>query len=120
MRLLENLGQRRPDGVGQVHGLAAGPQALGRICAPVHRGQPLDHEPGALGQPGPYDAAAMGLQPIPKLLGGTKVDALAVAVGTSHAMLTQDATLDFKLIGGLGARVEIPLVLHGSSGVSDP
>jgi fructose-bisphosphate aldolase class II len=35
-------------------------------------------------------------------------------------MLTQDATLDFELIGRLGARVEVPLVLHGSSGVSDP
>jgi fructose-bisphosphate aldolase class II len=50
----------------------------------------------------------------------TKVDALAVAVGTSHAMLTQEATLDFELIGRLGASVEVPLVLHGSSGVSDP
>jgi fructose-bisphosphate aldolase class II len=49
----------------------------------------------------------------------TKVDALAVAVGTSHAMLTQDATLDFELIRQLGARVAVPLVLHGSSGVSD-
>jgi fructose/tagatose bisphosphate aldolase len=58
--------------------------------------------------------------PSQSFLAATKVDALAVAVGTSHAMLTQDATLDFKLIGGLGARVEIPLVLHGSSGVSDP
>jgi fructose-bisphosphate aldolase, class II len=49
----------------------------------------------------------------------TKVDALAVAVGTSHAMLAQDATLDFELIRQLGARVPVPLVLHGSSGVAD-
>jgi fructose-bisphosphate aldolase, class II len=49
----------------------------------------------------------------------TGVDALAVAVGTSHAMLTRDARLDFDLIGRLAARVPVPLVLHGSSGVSE-
>jgi hypothetical protein len=32
----------------------------------------------------------------------TTVDALADAVGTSHAMVTQDAALDFKLIRQLG------------------
>jgi fructose-bisphosphate aldolase class II len=49
----------------------------------------------------------------------TGVDALAVAVGTSHAMLTPDARLDFDLIERLAARVPVPLVLHGSSGVSE-
>lgn len=49
----------------------------------------------------------------------TGVDALAVAVGSSHAMLTRDATLDFELISRLRARVDVPLVLHGSSGVAD-
>jgi fructose-bisphosphate aldolase class II len=49
----------------------------------------------------------------------TGVDALAVAVGTSHAMLTRDAVLDFDLIGALREAVPMPLVLHGSSGVPD-
>jgi fructose-bisphosphate aldolase class II len=49
----------------------------------------------------------------------TGVDALAVAVGTSHAMLTRDATVDFGLIEQLAAAVPVPLVLHGSSGVPD-
>ncbi|MFE5581766.1 ketose-bisphosphate aldolase [Kitasatospora sp. NPDC056531] len=49
----------------------------------------------------------------------TGVDALAVAVGTSHAMLTRDAALDFELIRRLRAAVPVPLVLHGSSGVAD-
>jgi fructose-bisphosphate aldolase, class II len=68
------------------------------------------HAPGA--RTDPEEAA--------RFVAATKVDALAVAVGTSHAMLTQEATLDFELIGRLGARVEVPLVLHGSSGVPDP
>jgi fructose-bisphosphate aldolase class II len=49
----------------------------------------------------------------------TGVDALAVAVGTSHAMLTKDASLDLDLITRLRANVPVPLVLHGSSGVPD-
>jgi fructose-bisphosphate aldolase class II len=49
----------------------------------------------------------------------TGVDALAVAVGSSHAMLTRDAVLDNELIGRIRAAVSVPLVLHGSSGVPD-
>jgi fructose-bisphosphate aldolase, class II len=49
----------------------------------------------------------------------TGVDALAVAVGTSHAMLTRDAAVDLELIAALRATVPVPLVLHGSSGVPD-
>jgi fructose-bisphosphate aldolase class II len=40
-------------------------------------------------------------------------------VGTSHAMLTRDAALDFALISALRETVPVPLVLHGSSGVAD-
>jgi fructose-bisphosphate aldolase, class II len=47
----------------------------------------------------------------------TGVDALAVAVGSSHAMVTRDAALDFELISRLRDAVPVPLVLHGSSGV---
>jgi fructose-bisphosphate aldolase class II len=47
------------------------------------------------------------------------VDALAVAVGSSHAMLTREALLDNELITAIAAAVSVPLVLHGSSGVPD-
>ena len=49
----------------------------------------------------------------------TGVDALAVAVGSSHAMLTRDAVLDVDLIAAIHRAVPVPLVLHGSSGVPD-
>jgi fructose-bisphosphate aldolase class II len=67
------------------------------------------HAPGA--RTDPAEAAAY--------VEATGVDALAVAVGTSHAMLTRDATVDFGLIERLRATVPVPLVLHGSSGVPD-
>lgn len=54
-----------------------------------------------------------------RFVAATGVDALAVAVGTSHAMLTRDAALDLELITRLRAAVPVPLVLHGSSGVPD-
>jgi fructose-bisphosphate aldolase, class II len=49
----------------------------------------------------------------------TGADALAVAIGSSHAMLTRDAVLDLALIASIGRAVSVPLVLHGSSGVPD-
>ena len=49
----------------------------------------------------------------------TGVDALAVAVGSSHAMVERTASLDYELIGRLREAVTKPLVLHGSSAVSD-
>lgn len=47
------------------------------------------------------------------------VDGLAVAVGSSHAMTEQSAVLDLELVSALRDAVPVPLVLHGSSGVSD-
>jgi fructose-bisphosphate aldolase class II len=49
----------------------------------------------------------------------TGVDALAVAVGSSHQMLDRVARLDFPLIRRLREALPVPLVLHGSSGVPD-
>jgi fructose-bisphosphate aldolase class II len=49
----------------------------------------------------------------------TGVDALAVAVGSTHAMTSRSAALDHALIARLRAAVPVPLVLHGSSGLPD-
>jgi len=67
------------------------------------------HAPGVRTDPG--DAA--------RFVADTGVDALAVAVGSSHAMTTRTAALDLDLIDELARRVPVPLVLHGSSGVAD-
>jgi fructose-bisphosphate aldolase class II len=67
------------------------------------------HAPGARTQP--KEARAF--------VDATGVDALAIAVGTSHAMLEKTASLDFDLIVANRDAVDVPLVLHGSSGVPD-
>lgn len=47
----------------------------------------------------------------------TGVDALAVAVGTAHGLYRGTPRLDFDRLERIRARVDVPLVLHGSSGV---
>jgi fructose-bisphosphate aldolase, class II len=77
-----------------------------------------------LGEVGGKDGAhAPGVRTRPdeaaEFVARTGVDALAVAVGSSHAMTTATARLDHDLIAALRAAVSVPLVLHGSSGVAD-
>lgn len=87
---------------------------------------------GELGEVGGKDGAhAPGVRTDPDearaFVAETGVDALAVAVGSSHAMTDRSASLDIALIGRLRAALrqsgrngaDVPLVLHGSSGVAD-
>jgi len=48
----------------------------------------------------------------------TGVDMLAIAVGPTHGMYTNEH-IDFKLLKKIRSLTNIPLVLHGSSGVPD-
>jgi ketose-bisphosphate aldolase len=47
----------------------------------------------------------------------TGVDALAVAVGNVHMLEGRKAALDLDLIRTLCRRIEVPLVLHGGTGI---
>jgi fructose-bisphosphate aldolase, class II len=71
----------------------------------------------------PASAHAEGVRTDPEeaaeFVAATGVDALAVAVGSSHAMTERTASLDHDLIRSLASQVSVPLVLHGSSGVPD-
>ncbi|CAL9636115.1 class II fructose-bisphosphate aldolase [Streptomyces sp. Tu 3180] len=77
---------------------------------------------GKDGQP-PLDAHAPGARTDPgrarAFVADSGVDALAVAVGTTHAMTTRTAALDHALLKRLSAALDVPLVLHGSSGLPD-
>ncbi|MET7569156.1 class II fructose-bisphosphate aldolase [Streptomyces sp. NPDC005492] len=77
---------------------------------------------GKNGEP-PLDAHAPGARTDPAraraFVADSGIDALAVAIGSSHAMTTRTATLDHELLKRLTATLDVPLVLHGSSGVPD-
>ncbi|MBX5326753.1 MAG: class II fructose-1,6-bisphosphate aldolase [Candidatus Bathyarchaeia archaeon] len=49
----------------------------------------------------------------------TGVDALAIAVGNVHGMKTQEAQIDIARIEKIRKLTDIPLVLHGASGIPD-
>ncbi len=49
----------------------------------------------------------------------TGVDSLAVAVGSIHRLLKQEAKLDLHRIEKIREKIDLPMVLHGSSGVLD-
>ncbi|WP_129668901.1 class II fructose-bisphosphate aldolase [Phytoactinopolyspora endophytica] len=84
-------------------------------------GVPVEAELGEVG--GKDGVHAPGARTDPdearEFAASTGVDALAVAVGSSHAMTSRHAVLDEKLIESLRDAVPVPLVLHGSSGVPD-
>lgn len=49
----------------------------------------------------------------------TGVDALAIAVGTAHGAYKLPPKLDFERIHTIADMVDVPLVLHGGSGLTD-
>lgn len=49
----------------------------------------------------------------------TNIDALAIAVGTAHGAYKFKPKLDFERITTIANSVDVPLVLHGGSGLSD-
>lgn len=49
----------------------------------------------------------------------TGVDALAIAIGTAHGQYKFEPELDFARLKKIKGLVDIPIVLHGSSGVPD-
>ena len=82
---------------------------LGEIGGKGGQAAPDAHAPGARTDP---DRARA-------FVADSGVDALAVAIGTTHAMTTRTAALDHALLGRLAATLDVPLVLHGSSGLPD-
>jgi len=85
------------------------------------RGVAVEAELGEVG--GKDGVHAPGARTVPgeatHFVSATGVDALAVAVGTSHAMTSREAAVDHALIAQLRDAVPVPLVLHGSSGLPD-
>lgn len=97
-------------------------QSTAEITAWCHeRGVAVEAELGEVGgKNGVHDPSARTKpEDAAQFVADTGVDLLAVAVGSSHAMTSRDAALDTDLIGQIKAAVPVPLVLHGSSGVSD-
>jgi len=96
--------------------------ATRRVTESCHaRGVWVEAELGEVGGKDGVHSATARTDPgaAARYVDATGVDALAVAVGSSHARPERDAILDLDLVRRLAAAVPRPLVLHGSSGVPD-
>ncbi len=47
----------------------------------------------------------------------TGIDSLAIAIGTAHGLYKEEPKLDFDRLKVIASMIDIPLVLHGASGV---
>ncbi len=76
---------------------------------PKPDGKELNHS--AIELTDPYEAAEFAKM--------TGVDILAIALGSVHGMKSKEVSLDLQRLETIRMKVGKPLVLHGSSGVSD-
>lgn len=85
-------------------------------------GVPVEGELGSVGgKEDDHEADAAYTDPIQaaEYAALTGVSSLAVAIGTAHGVYKAAPRLDLERLGLIRDRVEVPLVLHGSSGLSD-
>lgn len=88
------------------------------IAALAHAaGLSCEGEIGFVGYAG--GAVSAGTDPVEaaRFAGETGVDAMAISVGNTHLQLSPGAGLDRGRLAAIEARVSVPLVIHGGSGV---
>jgi fructose-bisphosphate aldolase class II len=96
-----------------------------RLCEISHSvGVCMEAEVGEVPKPDgkEYNEAAIELtQPdeAVQFAKATGIDTLAVALGSVHGLKSKTVSLDLERLKAIRGRVSTPLVLHGSSGVSD-
>ena len=86
-------------------------------------GATVEGEIGHVGQASSGDEAAKDryttVQEAQEFLAATGVDALAIAIGTAHGAYKMKPELDLQRLREIRSAVDVPLVLHGGSGLSD-
>src|SRR5512142_590643 len=96
-----------------------------RLCEAAHSVKScMEAEVGEVPKPDgkAFDAAAIDLtepDDAARFVDATGIDTLAVALGSVHGMKTKDISINLERLEVIRKRVPTPLVLHGSSGVSD-
>lgn len=96
------------------------------VAAYAHaRGVDVEAELGALpqregGGESAADPTALYTKPelVPDFLARTGVDALAIAFGTAHGIYKTTPVLNLDIIDEVRKKTDIPLVMHGGSGIS--
>lgn len=97
-------------------------QAVVRMCRAA--GIPVEAELGKVGgkeddADGGEGSAFTDPSEAEEFAARTEISSLAVAIGTAHGIYTGEPRLDLERLSRIRERVDIPLVLHGASGVAD-
>ena len=86
-------------------------------------GASVEAEIGSMGagESGTGHAASIYTDPdeAVKFVAETKVDALACAFGTAHGFYKDAPKLDFERLSKINSLIDVPIVMHGGSGVSE-
>ena len=86
-------------------------------------GVTLEAELGEVPKPGGSESEKDGMLTDPSTVSGfieeTSIDALAVSLGSVHGGKQKNTSIDLPRLKKINALANIPLVLHGSSGVKD-
>lgn len=64
-------------------------------------------------------ALCTGVNEAKEFYSETGVDALAVAIGNAHGVYLENPKLNFDVLDKINKSVNVPLVLHGGTGISD-
>ena len=104
-------GSRKPlnQNIDETAGIAQLAHAAGVSC---------EGEIGFVGYDGGEASAGTDPEEARKFANETGVDAMAVSVGNVHLQQSSDGTLDEKRIRDIERLCDVPLVIHGGSGVS--
>ncbi|MDH5659727.1 MAG: class II fructose-bisphosphate aldolase, partial [Gammaproteobacteria bacterium] len=70
-------------------------------------------------QESPEDIPYTNVIEAQRFISATNVDALAIAVGTAHGIYKAEPHINFDVIKEIASITDIPLVMHGATGVSD-
>jgi fructose-bisphosphate aldolase class II len=95
------------------------------LCAQAHgRGIWFEAELGYVPKPGsarPNEHIGELTDPadVAPFVAATGIDALAIAIGSHHGQQRKETRLDLARLAAIRATTDLPLVLHGSSGVTD-
>ena len=65
------------------------------------------------------EAARQDLDDVVRFIETTGVDVFAPAIGNAHGVYSATPTLDAQRVSDIVARVDIPMALHGGTGMSD-
>ncbi|MBQ7153907.1 MAG: class II fructose-bisphosphate aldolase [Clostridia bacterium] len=109
---------------GSVHPYEENIRATAEMVRIAHSlGATVEGEIGHVGEASSEDNKNTDLYTTPQeakeYLEATGVDALAVAIGTAHGVYKSKPNLNTARLRDIRATVDVPLVLHGGSGLSD-